>query len=128
MPQHKKELIKFAIEKSKTALQTAKENMASKKLEGALNRIYYAIFYAVSALAIKNDFSTSNHSQLIGWFNKKFIHEDKVFDKEIYRIYESSFAYRQKSDYDLTYIPDLDTVQTLLSKAEFFIDAIIKTI
>ncbi|MCL2335407.1 MAG: hypothetical protein FWC57_05025 [Endomicrobia bacterium] len=81
MPQHKKELIKFAVEKSKTALQTAKENIASKKLEGALNRIY-----------------------------------------------ESSFAYRQKSDYDLTYIPDLDTVQTLLSKAEFFIDAIIKTI
>jgi len=128
MPQHKKELIKFAIEKSKTALQTAKENMASKKLEGALNRIYYAIFYAVSALAIKNDFSTSNHSQLIGWFNKKFIHEDKVFDKEIYRIYESSFAYRQKSDYDLMYTPDLDTVQTLLSKAEFFIDAIVKAI
>ena len=128
MPRHKKELIKVAMEKSKTALQTAKGNIDAKKLEGALNRIYYAVFYAVSALAVKNDFSTSNHSQLIGWFNRKFIYEDKVFDKEMYRIYESAFAYRQKSDYDLMYTPDLNTVKTLLSKAEFFINSIVKTI
>jgi len=34
-------------------------------LFNAENRIYYAIYYIVSALAIKNDYSTSKHSQLL---------------------------------------------------------------
>ena len=39
----------------------------------AVNRIYYGLYYAVTALAIKHRFETSKHLQLIGWFNKEFI-------------------------------------------------------
>ncbi|MDR1523597.1 MAG: hypothetical protein LBS29_06625 [Endomicrobium sp.] len=31
-------------------MKTAEENIKSKQLEGALNRIYYAVFYSVNAL------------------------------------------------------------------------------
>ena len=47
----------------------------------ALNRIYYGIFYIVSALAIKNRFSTANHSQLIGWFNTNYVKTSKTTDE-----------------------------------------------
>ena len=124
MPLLKEDLIKLAIDKSESALKTAEKNISLNQLEGALNRVYYSIFYAVSALAIKNDFSTSNHLKLMGWFNKKFIYEDKVFAKEMYEIYDDAFTYRQKSDYDITYIPEIDTVNDMLSEAGKFIKEI----
>lgn len=47
-------------------------------LSTALNRLYYAIFYAVAALAQKFNFITSKHSQLLGWFNREFIKTGKL--------------------------------------------------
>jgi len=41
----------------------------SEKLIIAVNRIYYGMYYALTALALKNKFETSKHGQLIGWFN-----------------------------------------------------------
>ncbi|MDR2066348.1 MAG: HEPN domain-containing protein [Endomicrobium sp.] len=120
-----KELIKLTIEKAKIALKTAEENIKSKHLEGALNRIYYAVFYSVNALAIKNNFSTSNHSQLKGWFNKKFIYEKKIFNNKMYEIYKNVYLIREKSDYDFAYRPDLVTVKIMLNDAKFFIKNII---
>ncbi|MBD3308314.1 hypothetical protein GF339_17905 [candidate division KSB3 bacterium] len=38
-----------------------------------MNRIYYAMFYAVSALALLQGFSTSSHAQLRGYFNREFV-------------------------------------------------------
>jgi len=83
MTPHKENLIKLAIEKSKKALQDAQECVKDNRLETALNRAYYSVFYSVTALAKKYDFSTSKHSALMGWFNKKFVHETKMFDKKM---------------------------------------------
>ena len=93
-----------------------------------LNRIYYAIFYTVCALAYKNDYITSKHTALIGWFNKKFIHEDKVFDKKISKIYETAFANRQESDYDSNTLPEFEIVKELFNDATFFIKTVRKEI
>lgn len=66
----------------------------------ALNRIYYSMFYIISALALKNEFSTSNHSQLIGWFNKNFVKENKV-ERSIGKAIYKAFEERTKSDYNV---------------------------
>jgi uncharacterized protein (UPF0332 family) len=128
MPLHKEELIKLAVKKSQTALESAQANINIDKLETASNRIYYAIFYIVTALAYKYDFKTSKHSKLMAWFNKKFIYEDKIFNNKIYHIYEEAFMFRQKSDYDLTYIPDIAVIKDLLSDTRYFVDTISKVI
>lgn len=39
----------------------------------AVNRIYYGMFYMLLALALKEGYKTSKHSQLLGWFNKEFV-------------------------------------------------------
>jgi uncharacterized protein (UPF0332 family) len=125
MTPHKDELIKLAVDKSNRALQDAKDCIESDKLETALNRIYYAVFYAVCALAVKNGFSTSKHSALKGWFNRKFVYEEHTFDDEMYRIYEDAFAYRQKSDYDLLYIPSKENTENLFVEVKKFTENII---
>jgi uncharacterized protein (UPF0332 family) len=55
-------LIKNYIKKSEEALSDAVFNFENKEYSVTLNRVYYSIFYSVSALASKNNFITSKHT------------------------------------------------------------------
>ncbi len=87
----------------------------------AVNRIYYGMFHALSALALKHQFSTSKHQQLIGWFNKNYIKEKKI-DAEFGRVLRKAFEKRSKSDYDDWAEFDMDEVNALFKDMKIFID------
>jgi uncharacterized protein (UPF0332 family) len=100
--QDKKILINHRIRQAEEALVEIAVLIENKFLSLATNRIYYSIFYAVSAVSIKDDFSTSKHKKLLGWFNKKYINSEllpKEYGKLIYAAYEN----REKSDYDFLF-------------------------
>lgn len=59
MDNDKEAIIKYRLERSKMTINEAKIAIENNQLFLAENRIYYSIFYIVSALAIKNNFSTS---------------------------------------------------------------------
>ena len=59
--------------KSRATVENLRFLLEHDKLTLAVNQIYYAIFYMLSAVAIKGGFTTSKHKQLIGWFNKTYI-------------------------------------------------------
>ncbi len=72
----KKHLIEYRLEQSKEAIDDANflfEN--NRSLRGVVNRIYYAMFYAVLALLVLEPFKSSKHSGVIGYFNRRFIKE-----------------------------------------------------
>lgn len=97
---NRKDLI---IHNTNKAISTQKEVeflIKNKYYALALNRIYYGMFYIISAIAIKDGFSTSNHSQIIGWFNKNYVKENKV-DRTIGRMIYRAFEQRMKSDYNI---------------------------
>lgn len=128
MKLRKDELIKYAIGKSEQALKSARDSINNENFETAQNRIYYAIFYSVSALAYKNNFTTAKHKQLMGWFNKKFIYEEKIFDKRMLDIYKDAFSKRQKSDYEFLFYTNKDDIENSLEEAAFFVNYIKKVI
>ncbi|MEI7812430.1 MAG: HEPN domain-containing protein [Ignavibacteria bacterium] len=74
MDEFKTILINNCINKSREAVEDAEFNFNNERISTALNRIYYSVFYSVLALAYKDDFITSKHLQLKGWFNKKYIY------------------------------------------------------
>ena len=80
--------------KAEEALQEAQINIETNCLQSSLNSLYYAIFYAISALAKSKSFITSKHSQLLGWFNKEYV-KTGLFPKEIAKIYAETFEFRQ---------------------------------
>jgi uncharacterized protein (UPF0332 family) len=126
--EHKDTFIKINIEKSDEALRIAELSISENAIMSALNRIYYSVFYTVTALAVKHDFITAKHTQMMGWFNKKFIHEEKIFDKELSKIYRNIFLLRQKGDYDTEYPANIDQAKELLADAKVFIEAVRKVI
>ena len=128
MEQNKKIFIENYFNKSKEALIDAEINISNDRLDNAQNRIYYAIFYSVSALAHLENLITSKHMRLMGWFNKKFIYEEKIFDSKMYKIYKEAFENRQKSDYLISSKPIKEDVLEGFADSKWFIDNIISYI
>ena len=126
MVQNKNILINQAVYKSKEAFCSAEENYANNRYDTCQNRLYYAIFYIVSALAYKDDFITSKHAQLMGWFNKKYIYEEKIFASKLFAIYKEAFTNRQLSDYDFMYKPNPDDIFIMIKDVKDFITTVQK--
>ncbi len=91
-------IINYRLEQAQQAAKDAKLLLDNGSFSASVNRIYYSIFYVISALALKNSFITSKHQQLIGWFNKNFIHK-KIVDKRLGKIVKAAFEQRSESDY-----------------------------
>ncbi|MHB8581552.1 MAG: HEPN domain-containing protein [Ignavibacteriaceae bacterium] len=92
-------------------------------LSHAENRIYYSIFYIVSALAMQYNFSTSKHMELLGWFNKNFVFTGKV-SIEMKNIYKDAFENRQESDYEDYKTFEIDEVKTHFDRMIEFVKTI----
>jgi len=121
MNEEKAKLININILKSRNTLDDAKFLIENDKLPIAVNRIYYSIFYMLSALALKKDFETSNHNQLIGWFNKTFIASNKIdisYGKTAIRLFEL----RNKADYDVYATFTKEQTLELYSGCKNFLD------
>lgn len=91
-------LIKYRIEQAHEAIEDAELSINHNKLKMAVNRIYYGMFYILSALALKYKFKTSKHQGLIGWFNKNFL-KDKKIDRKYGTIIRDAFNNRSDGDY-----------------------------
>ncbi len=95
---HRSELVNYRLEQAHKTLEDVEFLLHNKRFSLAINRIYYGIFYLLSALAIKHQFETSKHQQLIGWFNKDCV-KTGLFDSDIAAIVHKAFIKRSKSDY-----------------------------
>lgn len=100
MNKNKFKLINLIVERAIATLDDSEFLIENKKYNIAVNRLYYSIYYSLTALAEIYNFETSKHSQLIGWFNKTFIITDKI-DRKYGKIVHNLFDYRIKADYDI---------------------------
>lgn len=116
-------LIDFRLNQAFDTIGLAKFLVSSDKLVIAVNRIYYGMYYALTALALKNKFETSKHGQLIGWFNKEYIASKKV-DSKYGKILRNSYQNRTKGDYDA--FVSFSTIEFMLSEMADFIEEIKK--
>ena len=80
------DLIKYRLKKSKETLNDAKIMFEIASLTSTVNRIYYAMFYAVNGLLLSKNFSSSKHSGVRALLNKEFINNGLV-DKELGKFY-----------------------------------------
>lgn len=113
-----------ALEKSDQALEDSDLLLQNDRLHSACNRIYYSIFYSVTALGYLHGFTTTKHSQLMGWFNKTCIYEKKLFSADTYKTHKEAYDLRQESDYDFLVMPERQNVDELFLRAKEFIQTV----
>lgn len=69
----KKEYVNYRIETAFKTLQAAELLFENEFWNSAINRLYYAIFYAVNALLVQNNYQTKSHSATKSLFSEHFI-------------------------------------------------------
>jgi uncharacterized protein (UPF0332 family) len=127
MEKYKIELINYRISRAKEAIEEVDVLITSKKYDAAVTRIYYGIFYIINALATIDSFSTSKHSQLIGYFNKEYIKE-RIIDPKIGKFLNRAYDLRTKSDYgEFTNYSD-EEVKSYFAEMKDFIYSVEKII
>ncbi len=117
------ELIIYRMERSQETLQEAKMMIDSGFWIGAVNRIYYACYYAISALLLKNDINVQTHKGVRQKFGHHFV-VTGIVSKEMGRYFSDLFDRRHAGDYDDFVTYDKETCEILYSKAVEFIDVI----
>ena len=116
-------LINYRMEQAEETILDVQLLIENDRLRSAVNRIYYGMFYSLLALGLANQFESSKHVQLIGWFNKNFIHEDLI-DSKYGKIINKAFNRRTKGDYD-TYVEfEKDIVFEMFNEMQDFISEI----
>jgi len=94
----KEEIIRYWRTRARECLEDAKLLLENKRFHSAVNRIYYALFYEVSALLISRGFSFSKHSGVLSVFNRELVKTGKI-NKELGKFYNRMFEHRKISDY-----------------------------
>ncbi|MEW6196513.1 MAG: HEPN domain-containing protein [Bacteroidota bacterium] len=118
-------LVNYRLEQSEETLTEISFLIDNGHLSLAVNRIYYSIFYAISAVAIKDNFSTSKHKKLLGWFNKNYINTG-ILKKEFGSLIYAAFENREKSDYDFLFEITKEEILKYFRLAENFVEEIKK--
>jgi uncharacterized protein (UPF0332 family) len=88
------------VEHAQQMLQVADHNLADGFYASAINRAYYAIFYAANALLATKGLSRSKHSAVIATFRQHFVKPGLIED-EYSDIYGRVMDDRHKADYDI---------------------------
>ncbi|HLD69327.1 MAG TPA: HEPN domain-containing protein [Candidatus Omnitrophota bacterium] len=125
MSPYEDQLIIHRREKASNMLEDARLLFERKRYFSCVNRIYYACFYEITALMIKDDFKSSKHTGVKSFFMQQYVKTGKVAG-EWGSFYAEIFKYRHDSDYKDFVQFDDQSVMEWLDKAQEFIQTLEK--
>ncbi|MDR2651964.1 MAG: HEPN domain-containing protein [Prevotellaceae bacterium] len=114
-------IIDYRIEKAKETFKGAESNaLQLQNWAIAGNRLYYAAYYMISALLLKNGHIAHTHTGTRSLFYQHFV-KTNIVTKESGRIYSKLFEIRQASDYDDFFDLDENDILPLIEPVKIFI-------
>lgn len=121
--EERKAIVQLRLERAWQTLEEAKGNMTMKYWHVVANRLYYAAYYAVSALLIANGDAAQTHAGVKTVFGMHFV-KTNIVSREINDLYSKLFALRMTGDYDDTYNLREEDVLPLIEPTEALITTI----
>lgn len=97
-PDHES-IIQRRMERAREAFAAAEMLAEGGSWTATVNRLYYACFYAVSALLLRQGLSSSKHSGVRSFFNHDFVRTGRV-PADLAHFYNDLFSVRQQGDYN----------------------------
>jgi uncharacterized protein (UPF0332 family) len=105
-------LARRRIDRAIEALHEADLLIADRRWRGAINRLYYAAFYAAKALLAVRNLDSSKHSGTIALFQQHFV-KTQLVPIDMARGLSRAFDKRQLTDYADSSDPGHDDVREL---------------
>lgn len=91
-------LANYRFERAREALREAELLLAEGHTNTFVNRLYYACFYAVSALLLLKGKSSAKHSGIRAIFHQEVVRPG-LAGRELGQLYDRLYDNRQKADY-----------------------------
>lgn len=123
MEQETKDLILYRLERAHESLSESIILLEGGYANTFVNRLYYACFYAVSALLLTKKLSSAKHTGVRSLFHQNFVKVGTV-SMELGQLYDKLYDNRQKGDYvDLVRFK-IEEVSSWYNEAKQFVDVI----
>ncbi len=114
-------LVRYRMEQAQEAVDAARLLVERGHYRSAINRAYYAMFYAVLALLATLNKETGRHSGAISLFDLHFV-KSGSFPREFSRWIHDAFDLRQRSDYMGKSTVSMEDATEAVSNASVFVD------
>jgi uncharacterized protein len=113
-------LVRSRLEQADDALNAARILLEQHSVRAAVNRAYYAMFYAVLALLALRKQETSKHSGVISLFDREFVRPG-VFSRDLSQWLHRAFRQRLAADYAPLRTVSKDEAQQMFDEAQAFV-------
>lgn len=121
--QERNDLINYRLSRAVETLDEAQYNANGGYFNTAVNRLYYAAYYAASALMLANGINATSHAGIKTMLSLHFVRTG-LLDVDHGRTFLTLFENRQSGDYEDFVYCDLNLFNQLFPKTVAFIEAI----
>jgi uncharacterized protein (UPF0332 family) len=83
-------LIQYRLGRAQESLDDARLLAEANRWNACVNRLYYSCFYAVSALLVRDGFSSSRHTGVRSLLNRHYVRTGMV-PRDLARVYNDLF-------------------------------------
>ncbi len=113
----RQDLCNYRIDQAEETINVAKLCFENGHYKDAINRAYYAAFYAVKAVLALDNIDFKRHKDVVATFNRDYI-ASGMYEKEIGRLLSRLQKKRENSDYDDFYIASKEEAEDQIKFAE----------
>lgn len=123
MTENLSDYLNYRIQRSFETFKDAKLLAEHKSLNSCVNRLYYACFYAVSAILYLKGIEPKTHKGVRIKFLEEFI-KPGIVNKEFGKLFNDLYDLRQEGDYSDFITFDKDLIDSLMNKCHDFLTGI----
>jgi len=116
-----REAVLVYLDGARDALRSAQYNYDGEFYGVAVNRAYYAFFYAATALLLTLDIVRSKHSGVLAAFREHFV-KSGAFPVQDSHAYGEAFELRNVTDYEMLGKADRNLARAVVENASLFVD------
>lgn len=113
-------MVNLEYERACSCLKQAEGNASMDFWDVVANRLYYAVFHAVSALLIKDGYKVGTHKGAILMFGQNYV-KTGIFTVDDSKLYSNLQMMREESDYNCVYETSAKEMQPLFEPVREFI-------
>ena len=115
----KEESLRY-FEKAAECIEDSSLLLKSNRFAAALNRAYYAMLHAATAILLENDIKRKSHHGTISAFGQFFVKQDKI-SKDLFQSFRQAFELRLQSDYGVEHEVNAKEAKDVVNKAMDFV-------
>jgi len=119
----RQQYVSYRMESAFNTFNAAKVLAKNGFWNSCVNRLYYAVFYAVNALLVSKGIQSKSHTSTKSQFSLHFVKTGK-FAKKYGQLLSQLYDWRQKGDYDNIFDYNRESVEPLFEPVEEMINLI----